>query len=167
MIFTEDHARQVLYRMKWQTRRIAKPGDFALVRGPGKMVWHWHPDWGPRCGPSGAPLEPGVVIFEVRDVNGRLKWKVGNIYAVQTGRGKRAIGKTTPIEAIRWERLQEITMEDAFAEGVPKSEGVWAVNWFAELWDRIYRKAAYRYQGFRWRDDPEVWVLIFERAKGR
>jgi hypothetical protein len=48
----------------------------------------------------------------------RAKWAVGKTYAVQSGRGKKAIGRTPPIQSIRRERLGDISGEDCLAEGI-------------------------------------------------
>ena len=58
------------------------------------------------------------------------------------------------ILAIRQERLQDITEDDAKAEGV-SSKGE-----YAKLWNRINKR-----KGTRWSDNPMVWALTFEVAK--
>lgn len=73
------------------------------------------------------------------------------------------------ITAIRREHLQEITEEDAFAEGMRCSCGCHdalngssaLVPQFAALWDRLNGT---RKGGARFADNPEVWVISFERA---
>jgi hypothetical protein len=73
------------------------------------------------------------------------------------------------ITAIRREHLQDITPEDAFAEGMRCSCGCHddfrgssaLVPQFAVLWDRLNGK---RPGGARWADNPEVWALSFERV---
>ncbi len=139
MIFTEEHAQMVLDGRKRQTRRPVKPGEYAVYNERGE-------------------------ITEVRDANGRLKRKVGKDYAAQTGRGKKAIGRTPPIEAIKQERLGRISRSDISAEGVrdqPKSAYCLydARSVFRGIWNSLYR---HRY---RWEDDPEVWALTFKEAE--
>lgn len=65
------------------------------------------------------------------------------------------------IESIRVERLQEISGEDAVAEGVRSLlpyNGI-AQCEFLELWDSINAK-----RGFDWDANPWVWVVEFKRA---
>jgi len=116
----------------------------------------------------------------------RIKWQVGRTYAVQPGRGKKAVARYKLLD-IRCERLQDITPEDAIAEGVDvwcyacggAGESVifedgrpWQVacsecnggcivadpvEAFRELWNSIHKTP-----GTRWDENPRVWVLEFE-----
>ncbi|MEM8487407.1 MAG: hypothetical protein AAF564_17785 [Bacteroidota bacterium] len=68
------------------------------------------------------------------------------------------------ITDVRVERLQEISEEDARAEGVviPSGEGILkpvtdAKTWFGVLWDSIYAE-----RGLGWSVNPWVWVVDFE-----
>ncbi len=128
MIFKDDLCQKVLDGTKTQTRRLVKIGEYKYVRLNGE-------------------------VFEVCDSNNRLKWHVGNSYAVQPGRGKKAVGRIGIIK-IRIEPLNAITHDDAQAEGVGRNLAA-----FANLWDSIHPK------GKRWADNPEVWVLDFELAR--
>jgi len=128
MIFKETW-QQVLDGTKTQTRRPVKDGDeghHILPRGGFLSVEH----------------------------NGRLKWALGFDYAVQPGRGKKAVGRIR-ITGIWRQRLREIWVEECRAEGIT---GVFARFGFEQLWNSLYRKP------YRWEDNPEVWVLEFERA---
>lgn len=61
------------------------------------------------------------------------------------------------ITNIRIERLQDITEEDARAEGCPDS---WsnALNWYNTLWNFINKN-----RGYGWDLNPWVWVVEFRR----
>jgi hypothetical protein len=130
---------KVLAGQKTQTRRIKKPGE---------TLWHRN---------DGADF--------VTDGNGRKKWQVGKTYAVQPGRGKPGIGRIR-ITAILEERVQDITREDAVAEGCaawPPSEDlngliIGPVGDFMALWNSIHSGPTH------WAANPDLWVLEFERV---
>ena len=153
MIFQKTHEK-VMDGSKTQTRRLVKDGDFSL-------------GWPMMCVFSGAKGD-------------RLRFRENQTYAVQPGRGKKAVGRIGIIK-IRREKLQEISEEDCRAEGilVPPTHGRYScvligkdgeclddlpsryimpspIPYFAELWDSIHPK------GKRWIDNPDVWVLEFE-----
>lgn len=179
---------KVLDGSKTQTRRIVKPGESAngeytsclkagvpclqggVARENGTNAWCD----GVGTGGVGYPYPPSCigalkVIEQVRDGNYRLKWQVGRTYAVQPGRGKAAIGRIR-ITAIRKERVQDITEEDAFAEGCKKGE-IWesgpnelgytfkfqtkAQFEFKTLWEEVHGPGA-------WERNDGVWVLEYE-----
>lgn len=140
----------VLSGDKTVTRRLAHLNDEGF--GP---VDEW-----------GHELALKTVGRHINDGGMRLKWQVGRTYAVQPGRGKKAVGRIR-ITGIRREQLQDISPEDVKAEGVrfnPDTGYEWLVNceneWqfqYAVLWNNIHTKP-----GTRWEDSPDVWVLSFE-----
>ena len=69
---------------------------------------------------------------------------------------------TLEVVGLRVERIQDISEEDARAEGVadtPRVEGVAACRrLFGELWDSTNAK-----RGFSWKKNPWVWVVEFRR----
>jgi hypothetical protein len=68
---------------------------------------------------------------------------------------------TLEVVNVRVERLQDITEEDAKAEGVnfvSCDPGEHPVDLFANLWDSINEK-----RGFGWDTNPLVWVVEFKR----
>ena len=140
MIFKDKLCQKVLDGTKTQTRRLMKDGEYVFVKPTGEVV-------------------------EVCDSNNRLKWHVGNSYAVQPGRGKHAVGRIL-LKGIRRESVQSISEADAIAEGVSKLYyrlSQWQPNEatlsFKQLWNNIHPK------GKRWEDNPDVWVLDFELVK--
>lgn len=173
---------QVLDGTKTQTRRLADGGDELRVNnhpnGEPAFVWYVDNGW---CGHEG----PSPACYP-----GRIKWQVGRTYAVQPGRGKPAVGRIR-ITAIRQERLQDITPQDAAAEGIEKetcfsckgtgrltdyveSEDIteittWACDdcdgtgWYSPVEAYAYLwDSIYTKPGTRWADNPLVWVLEFE-----
>jgi hypothetical protein len=66
---------------------------------------------------------------------------------------------------VRVERLQDITEEDAIAEGMSKTlvDGVVFISAkgnFHVLWDSLNIK-----RGYGWEANPWVWVIEFERVE--
>ena len=69
------------------------------------------------------------------------------------------------IKAIRVERLQKITTQDAIAEGIPPfdwddGESLRPISAFRALWDSINES-----RGYGWESNPWVWVIEFEVAE--
>jgi hypothetical protein len=141
MIFLPELAEKIVRGEKTQTRRIAKWNEFISVIGGYDTI--------------GCPLDVCI-----RTHSRGLKWVAcpSVTYAVQPGRGKKAIARIT-ITAIRQERLQSIPPSGIEAEGfgaICVENLQTATEWFIGLWDRIHRK------GEQWADDPDVWVLTFK-----
>ena len=121
-------------------------------------------------------------IWEVCDHIGRTKWQVGKTYAVQPGWGQKAVGRIE-IARLRRERLQDISEEDAKAEGA-NLRNLYGMDYipgwqslgddrgfteeqrvsglrgaFAQEWDSRYPKK------YNWLENPDVWVLEFVSVK--
>lgn len=148
MIFKQ--VQQVLDGTKTQTRRPVKEGQEANR-------------WDIETDVINEVIRPSVRSFDTW----RSVWVVGHTYAVQPGRGKKAVGRIR-ITKIRRERLQDIkaNIKDTRAEMgylVPTRAFIWGRRtWFhlRDLWNGIYKKP------YRWEDNPEVWALDFERSEG-
>lgn len=72
---------------------------------------------------------------------------------------------TLDITNVRLQRLQDIDMDDARAEGM-RPQGSWdpVTNprfIFHELWDEVAAKAGVIPQGAEWNENPFVWALTF------
>lgn len=70
---------------------------------------------------------------------------------------------TLRIKSVRVERLQEISEEDAQAEGFlatqnARGEGSTATDWFMHIWDATYAKK------YPWASNPWCWCIQFERT---
>jgi hypothetical protein len=154
MIFSPLDAEKILTGKKTQTRRLVKNGEKCFDGITVSATWVHkimgasptdHRTWAPYYG----------------------KWQVGRTYAVQPGRGKKAIGRFRLLD-IRREYLQDISHNDALAEGFSiehplNNYGTGSVvrDAFAEFWDSINTEPC-----GRWKDNPEVWVLEFEMVHG-
>lgn len=84
--FKQDLTDKILKGLKTQTRRPDKEGDYGNA--------------------------DVTVIYR----NGRKLWAIGQVYAIQPGRGKKGVGFLR-IKNIRNEDVRYISREDAIAEG--------------------------------------------------
>lgn len=145
---------------KTQTRRLVsenRVSDMELARDASE----W-PDLNVKI-----PKVISAVFDCLPDATLRCKWLVGRTYAVQPGRGKKAAGRIR-ITGIRQERVQDISIQDAIAEGVPEQTATYthpvyrslSVAAYAKLWNAIHTKP-----GETWNDNPSVWVLEFELVR--
>jgi len=146
MLFKPDLCKAILEGHKTQTRRIVKDGEYKRPRFNSNYN------------------QFNRVVYTPGD---RVKWYTGGEYAVQPGRGKKSVGRIR-LTAIRQERLQDISEEDARAEGVDEHyydnlpsykqrviPGYLCRAAFADLWKTVHGADS-------WDDNPLVWVLAFE-----
>lgn len=115
---------EVLSGQKTMTQRIVQDGEYA-VKNMGRII-------------------------EVRDKNGRLKIRVGGVYAAVPKRGQKGVGHVR-VTSIQQPHVQEMTLMAAIAEGVN------SVGEYQRLWDSINDR-----KGKRWADNPKVWRYRFE-----
>lgn len=192
ILFSAPMVRALLAGTKTQTRRIAKPvrhPDLGNVYAPGALVLEHEPQHViDRCCPYGRPGDR-LWVRETHNTHGglatyradgdwiadyhreepqqpRLRW----VPAIHMPRTASRI--TLEITGTRVERLQDISEEDAKAEGAPGyEEGLDAPppdgdhEWsyrasFQRLWEQINGPGA-------WAKNPWVWVVEFERAQAQ
>lgn len=160
MLFKPELCQAILDGRKTETRRLVKYGDSKLNLG--EQLWFMQ-GVGSNIGSvfqDGRNRTP-TVVTRWRYSPYRIKWQVGRTYAIQPGRGKKAIGRFL-LTGIRREQLQAMSTSDATTEGTMPG-GLYgqtcALTRFALLWDSIHTKP-----GTRWADNPKVWILEFERA---
>ena len=142
MIFKSELCDKVLSGEKTQTRRLKRENEYLT-----------HGSFG----------QPDCVSRRSETTLDTRKWVVGRTYAVQPGRGKKAVGRIKLL-VIREESLQDISGADAIAEGWPRDReffprmntAIKALIWFRNRWNSINKKP-----GTRWGDNPAVWVLTF------
>lgn len=68
---------------------------------------------------------------------------------------------TLDVTGVRVQRVQDLSYDDAFAEGIPTPRDGCPIEEFAYLWDSINKK-----RGFEWELNPWVWVIGFRMADG-
>lgn len=148
--FSDEMVRAILEGRKTQTRRVVKPQPGTLVEGAyhrpdGQWVW------------THLPVGKGVRL------GGPFKCPYGTID------DRLIVERPNPITlentGARVERVQEISVKDAIAEGIRLVEqpyiakNDWALRDFRNLWDSIYAA-----RGFGWDTNPWVWVIEFRRV---
>lgn len=129
IMFSPDMLELVLSGKKTQTRRRWTIGETIIQETDGVETW----------------------ITGAFDVKGRSKWRLGNTYAVQPGRGKKGVGRVRII-SIRIERFCDISQADAEAEGFTDPAGFFAK--IRELYGADFDLTA------------PCWVLEFRLVKG-
>jgi hypothetical protein len=117
---------------KRKTRRVAKDNEVLIGFMPGARFY--------RC----------VAVTNAGGMPVRVKYQVGRTYPVIPKMFQKPVGLHT-IADIKEERLQDITEEEAIAEGVS------SVAEYRELWESINTK-----KGARWTDNPRVFVYTVE-----
>ncbi|MGH7273098.1 MAG: hypothetical protein ACREIQ_01400 [Nitrospiria bacterium] len=89
-----------------------------------------------------------IAIYVLRAWHIRSVYEVGHTYAIQPGRGKKAVGRFR-LASIRVERPGDIAIVDAQAEGCRDIEH------YRRLWNEIHPDT-------KWESNPKVIVLEME-----
>ncbi len=177
IIFSTPMVRAILDGRKTMTRRVMKPQpeDYPYHHGlavyrvakkcpygvPGDLLWvreTWATTEQAGVHPSDAEMVYRATDPDWETMEG-WQWRPSIFMPRWASR------LTLRITSVRAERVQDITEEDARAEGFKDVVGKYARGdeariWFAELWDII--NAA---RGFGWDTNPWVWVIGFERVQ--
>jgi len=179
--FTDEMVRAILAGTKTQTRRPVKqssivehpaiPGAFVVTIG--KMQW-WlncqkdHPYhilngcpfgkvgdrvWVKEAYSFDENLEP-IYRADGVSLEKGISW---NSLSTMPQRASRI---TLEITEIQVEKVQEITEDDAMAEGMEIKCDSTGRTRFRNGWDKIYKE-----KGFGWDANPWVWVISFRRVK--
>lgn len=184
IIFSGPMVRAILAGRKTQTRRVMSPQPVQADN-----LFHWHKtawDIGGALVSDSAPVDfcpygqPGdrlwvretwcltaapCTLYRADDKRDQqywslLKWKPSIFMP------RRASRLTLEIVAVRVERLQDITEDDAVAEGcqpwMKNGQMVdTAASDFVHLWSDINEK-----RGYSWESNPWVWVIEFRNLSG-
>lgn len=144
---------------------------------PGDRLWV-RETWGakeadPPGVPGGRRPQPGDRIVYRADPGDAWQWRDGSLpWRPSIHMPRWASRISLEVTAVRVERLQAISEDDARAEGVTAkaptravaaggvltNDGLSAVEVFRDLWDTINRKRA------PWASNPFVWVVEFRRV---
>lgn len=186
ILFTGEMVRAILDGRKTQTRRVVKLrppyGDGLMpcpYGAPGDLLWvreAWHPVVAHGCVMNTCDCGDVNVFYRASDPNRQSEPRFFNDRDIPgewcIPRAAKNGGWVPGIFMPRWasrillrvtdvrvERVQEISEEDARAEGV---EGIgprqrWAIERFRALWDSVNAK-----RGYGWDVNPWVWVVGFE-----
>ncbi len=172
IIFQPEMVRAILDGRKSQTRRVIKPQPYILT---GTQPDEW-PDEYPELCPYGVPGDRLWVRETMWRNSGYIendKPKLkndGKIPSIHMPRWKSRL--TLEITNVRVERVQDISYQDVFCEGIDKrnirsfelfgdSEHrlLVARRHFQVLWDKMHKK-----RGFGWSENPWVWVVEFKKV---
>jgi hypothetical protein len=181
ILFSGPMVKAILEGRKTQTRRVIKPQpDYFEVMGQ-PISWDkgaLNPPYG-KIGdrlwvretfanlPYLHPLPHHKISYRADgeiQMFGSEKWKPSIFMPRWASR------ITLEVTGVRVERLQDISEEDAIAEGAPVEDfyGEWLVpdpmpqkpsQWYRDLWDKINAKKC------PWSSNPWVWVISFKRLE--
>ena len=177
MIFTDKIyprpvAEMILNGSKCQTRRLVKAGQETDSFPEKDSEWFRKNNI-----PTYAISVPENDFYRVLTKTGKVKWQVGQDYAVQLGRGKVGLyyphpcnGILTPlrikITSIPKERLLDITEEDAKKEGFKNRQAFLYAFFKLQLKGRKKTVSLHEFfNGKMPNFNPEVWVINFEVKK--
>lgn len=118
--------------------------------------------------PNETISDDGCIVYDKR---GRVKWRVGQVYRICPGRGKKGVARIE-IVSLKKSPVKAMTVGDALAEGIKRvdlmgrsayTSGMgdggfypFALHAFMSLWNSINKG-----KGQRWEDNPMVWVVQF------
>lgn len=90
-----------------ETRRVVAPKEFVALR---HVPFGWTLD-------AGESVIDEIAIQTNAGGGGYVKYAVGKTYAIQPGRGQRALGRTPRVASIRRQDVRTMTQGDAAASG--------------------------------------------------
>lgn len=181
ILFSGSMVRALLSGQKTQTRRICKPqpaSPFQSVSGawvdmresgiaaircpygePGDRLWV-RETW--TTSDKVLPwIEDPFIYGADLNENGVTKWAARWKPSIHMPRAASRI--TLEVTDICIERLQDISTEDARAEGYSTMEG--PRPWFSRIWDEINARDDEKSSNVSWSANPWVWVVEFRRIE--
>lgn len=172
MTTTEDMVKAILDGRKTMTRRVMRPQpEPCWHHSPGQTTIYVPNEHGEfYCHSCGNGIHPiPSRSRNPHDVFGIIcpYGKVGDRLYVRTHRFMPKVDATLWLEItdIRVERVQDISEEDCYAEGIAlphkQYEGVENSTrlLFQYLWESLNAK-----RGYSWKSNPFVWAITFKRA---
>lgn len=182
IIFSSEMVRAVLEGRKTQTRRVVKPQPIEVRHA----LWQWEHNRRTLCRDSDtltfsliehSPYQTGGLLW-VRETFAEIVHGKKVTYRADCNDYERSVIQWTPsifmprwasritlrVVDVRAERVQDISWNDALAEGVgvgglQKKLGTnltHAQDIFVALWDSVVKRA------FSWKINPWVWVIEFK-----
>ena len=137
-----------------------QPGDRLWVREACWILGVWQKNGLTKTGRQRWRFhQTGKAIYDKPDSTAKRGKGEGWVYRHARYMPRWASRISLEVTGVRVERVQEITEEDARAEGVREGGrfGVFVRGNFSDLWDRINAK-----RGYGWDVNPWVWVVEFK-----
>jgi hypothetical protein len=201
IMFSTPMVKAILEGRKTMTRRVVNPQPVLEPAHDGfPDFWHWKDcrwaDGGLGCPQSGiddyAPYKPGDILWVKETWSGFFKETNGEgeyIYKADEDRVSHEFRWDSPVsmpreaarlflevKSVRIERLQNITEEDADAEGFPEKFCIGCgacaggdcydpIRFFKDLWNSLNAKRVdtEKKPVYSWESNPWVWVIEFKR----
>jgi hypothetical protein len=184
IIFSGESVRAILEGRKTQTRRVLRTdpnwdyGIFEYDDKNGYAVMSAVPTFDPmmshnvKC-PYGKPGDRFWVRETWAYVDGEVWYRAEMDWPREDGvelkpamyMPRWASRLTLEITGLMVERLQEISIDDIFAEGCPVTQDDEDLSntyqWIADSWDALNDK-----RGYSWDSNPWVWVIDFKLVGG-
>lgn len=179
VMFTPENVLLMLADLKWETRRLASSP--LAKREPGELLWVRERTMveGVRRGPRGEAVSLSYAASPLTMISLPIPPRLNRSAIVpgkylSMGCFREASRLTLRVTAKRLQRLQDITEEDACAEGMPEpylgdADPPWEEQaimvsrrrQYRNLWNSLHDKP-----GQRWPDNPEVVALTFHVIRG-
>ncbi len=182
IIFSSEMVRAYLAGRKTQTRRIVKgvalewlqpgmftpeyvahPGNHLCPYGnPGDVLW-WRETWIELIDEG---LGHNVIAYKADGPNLKTNYEMNLKWRPSIFMPHWASRIQTPIMSVRVERLQDISEDDCWHEGIRLGSTVLGTlgyrDLYCDLWNKLNAK-----RGYSWESNPWVWVIEFEPTQNR